>query len=270
MDQLPLVEADRTWRCSKGHAYDTAKEGYLNLLLVQQKGSLAPGDDKAMVAARARFLARGFFEPVAAKVFDLVLKMNPRTIVDAGCGEGYYLEALSNRLKESVPQVALAGFDISKEAVRAAAKRKVPIAWAVASNRRIPFQPPIDLLLSMFGFPIWESFRAMQPEGGAVLLVDPGEDHLLELRELIYPEVKKNPPPALTDAVKAGYILESEERLRFSVNLPDPQAIQDLLMMTPHGHRISKEAEERLARIKQITVNADIVFRVCASRENSL
>ncbi|MGW5681260.1 putative RNA methyltransferase [Nonomuraea sp. NPDC003754] len=50
-------------RCGHGHAFDVARQGYVSLLT----GSQAPGtaDSSAMVAARADFLGRGHYAPLA-------------------------------------------------------------------------------------------------------------------------------------------------------------------------------------------------------------
>jgi len=273
MDGLPLFKEKKSLRCEKRHHFDLAREGYCNLLLVQEKSSRDPGDKKEMVASRGKFLNGGHFSPVADRLFEFVCDIAtkagsdaPLRIVDAGCGEGYYL----HRLKELAianghpAKLELAGFDISKWAVKAAAKRSMEIAWAVAGNRRLPFAPnSVDLILSMFGFPILESFKDIQSVGGHVLLVDPGADHLIELRKIIYPKVDVNGPPRFSGAaLNCGYLLKREGSLRFSASLESASQIQDLLSMTPHTFRIQKKRREDLAALKRLTVSVDLVFRI--------
>lgn len=273
MDSLPLRKEAKALVCEKGHTYDYAKEGYCNLLLVQQKGSLDPGDNKEMVAARKRFLDGDHFSAIAEKSFDFVhvlaLESGRRagsvlSIVDAGCGEGYYLHKFAQYAEESpnAVRLELAGFDISKWAIKSAAKRSRKIAWLVASNSRLPFGPAsVDLILSLFGFPIWDSFRAVQPKGGMVLLVDPAPNHLIELRRVIYPQVKESSLTSLDEALRAGYTLEREEGLEFKLNLKAPE-IRDLLNMTPHAHRISAKGAENLAEVEELEVSVDLAFRL--------
>ena len=256
-------------KCPHGHSFDFAKEGYCNLLLVQQKGSKDPGDGKEMVAARTRFLSAGHYAPVAAKLFSFVERLAHEfevlRLVDAGCGEGYYLNEVSRLAKESAASssLELSGFDISKWAVRAAAKRGVPASWVVASNRQLPYaKESIDLLLSMFGFAVWDSFRNAQPKGGRVLLVDPGPEHLLELRQAIYPSVEKRGQPSLDVALSKGYELESEDSLHFTFHLKSAQEIQDLVSMTPHAYRMSEAGEESLKALSELSCTGDVVFRL--------
>lgn len=276
VDGRPLLKEHNSLQCDRGHGYDLARERYCNLLLVQQKASRDPGDNKDMAAARRRFLEGDYFAPIAERLFkiigELAANAQPRAplrIVDAGCGEGYYLRQLSQLAKASndPASLALAGCDISKWAVKLAAKRSEAIAWAVASNRQLPFaRASVDLILSMFGFPVWKSFQAVQSEGGRVVLVEPGPGHLIELRKIIYPVVNVSEAPALTAATEAGYILEREEPLKFSVSLQNNSSIQDLLAMTPHAFRISRKAREDIQALKNFTVSVDVVFRILAQK----
>ncbi len=256
-----------TLRCAAGHSFDRAREGYTNLLVVQHKASLDPGDSRDMVAARRRILDAGYYQPIAARMSEIACALataaNPATpfrIVDAGCGEGTYLTAIAKAT--SVRPLQLAGIDISKWAIQAAAKRNKHCFWAVASNRHLPFPPEsIDLILSMFGFPLWDAFAAVQPAGGRVLLVDPGPAHLIELRSIIYPTVKPSEPPSLMAAATAGYILEDEQRLQFSFELTSAAAIADLMAMTPHDHRAPLAGRQALAQLERLATTGDVVFR---------
>jgi 23S rRNA (guanine745-N1)-methyltransferase len=250
-------------RCPDGHSFDRAKEGYYNLLLVQQKASLDPGDNKEMVEARRRFLAAGYFAPIAEKLAEfsqrLTAGMRSPRILDAGCGEGYYL----GRVQAAIPGADLAGIDISKWAVKAAAKSHKKIAWAVASSKQLPFaKNSQDLILCLFGFPFWESFRSALADGGHLLLVDPAPEHLWELRELIYDKVNSTDLSKIDGAFAAGFSVVGEETLTFSITLESNGAIQDLLAMTPHGYRITAEARERLGGVQRLTTRVSVAFRL--------
>lgn len=271
MDGLILTPAGAQMRCAAGHSYDVSREGYCNLLLVQQKASRDPGDSKEMVAARRRFLERGHFAPIADRTFAVAWfaldEMRERTaaVLDAGCGEGYFLQRFGElaAVDASGSRLALAGIDVSKWAVKAAAKRKVPATWAVASNKQPPFPAgSVDLILCLFGFPAWEGFRKVQPPGGFTLLVDPGPEHLIELREIIYPQVKRTPPPSLSAAEAAGYKLVREESLRFEIALTQAEDVRDLLAMTPHGHRIPRERRGAVEGLERLAVTVDVALRL--------
>jgi len=306
IDTTSLQSLDgKTLVCAHGHSFDRARDGHVNLLVVQHKASRDPGDSKAMVAARRRFLDAGHFAPIAqhsarivgrlecfrdkcAAVFHKEARQNKQLgsfhdsivtgttlaagpscgarpmILDAGCGEGYYLSMIAKALDgASAGHPRLAGIDISKWAIHAASKRHPGCAFAVATNRHLPFAPgSVDLIMSMFGFPIWESFAAVQSPSGFVLTVDPGPDHLLELRSIIYPSVNRSPPPSLEAAVGARYRLEDETRLEFPFELTSAEQIADLLTMTPHNHRAPLSGRLALARLDRLSLTGDVVVRL--------
>ena len=145
LDGEPLHLTGGAWRCAAGHSFDIAKQGYVNLLPVQQKRSTDPGDSKAMVAARQRFLGSGHYQPIAEAVSRTLLghaEVPSRdtdlfSCLDAGCGEGYYLRQLVSAAS-SGQALSLVGLDISKWAVLAAAKqdnKQAPFSsWLVGSN----------------------------------------------------------------------------------------------------------------------------------------
>ena len=123
----PLRRGERAYTCPKGHSYDIAREGYVHLLPANQKHSKAPGDDKAMVAARNRFLSAGHYGPL-----ELALRYTGEqvTLVDSGCGEGYYTAGVVSALGQDGRTVEAAGVDISKFALRHAARRsRHPGRW---------------------------------------------------------------------------------------------------------------------------------------------
>ena len=61
-EQLNLT--DRQYRCPRNHSFDIARQGYVNLLAVQQKHSLNPGDTREQVLSRREFLEAGFYAPL--------------------------------------------------------------------------------------------------------------------------------------------------------------------------------------------------------------
>ncbi|WP_194756506.1 putative RNA methyltransferase [Aliidiomarina indica] len=266
LDGHPLTPSSdqRSYTCSNNHRFDVAKEGYLNLLPAQHKRSKDPGDSKEMVQARQLFLNNGYYQAIAAAVADTLNQCNAMHILDAGCGEGYYLRQIA----EKTAAKSLIGVDISKWAVRAAAKQHRllqdahPCQWLVASNAALPLpKQSIDAVLCMFGFPVYAEFSRVLKENGYVLLVEPGPDHLIELRRILYPEVRQPPPRT---AVPDGWALRDEHRVRQSIHLPDASAIAQLLAMTPHIHRAGKAGREAIATHNQLDLTIDVQLQELA------
>lgn len=264
LDGLPLEREGGSWRCASGHNFDIARQGYVHLLPVQKKRSKDPGDSKPMVAARQRFLGQGFYQPVAEAVSAAVLEgVDAGTrlaCLDAGCGEGYYLRQLA---EASAGRVALtvAGLDISKWAVQAAARADRSATWIVGSNANLPLLPEsVDRVLCLFGFPVYPEFARVMKPGGRLIQVDAGPDHLRELREIIYPEVRDEPKSPGTEP--DGFRLAGSRRLRFELTLDQAEPIADLLAMTPHLYRAKAEGREKAARLETISLTADVVLQV--------
>ena len=263
-----LIRDDRQLRCANGHSFDLARQGYVNLLPVQHKRSRHPGDSKAMVAARQRFLDSGVYGPVAALLADIlrtsIADIEQPTCLDAGCGEGYYLDYARATLQanNSASDLRCVGLDISKEAIVAAAKRNKQISWVVGTNRQPPLLPAsVDIIVCVFGFHSFQGFNKILPVGGKLVLVEPGPDHLQELRQVTYSELKKTELPRLDDAFAAGFKQLDEQALRFNTPTLSNAVLQDLLLMTPHFFRASQEGREAAARLSDVSLTVDMVFR---------
>ena len=261
LDKQPLQLNERTWCCDNGHSFDIAKQGYVNLLPVQNKRSKDPGDSKSMVQARREYLNKGYYQPLAQALADTVLAMGSQALLDAGCGEGYYLRYLVEQAEQQGTELSVAALDISKWAVQAAAKQDKRLSWMVASNNAIPLaNNSVDTILCVFGFPVEAEFKRVLKPGGRLIMVDPASEHLIELKRIIYPEIKAKSEHLPVS--EKGWVLSSEERISFKVELPDTEAVRDLLTMTPHLYRASKEGIEKAEKLQSLAITADVWVRV--------
>ena len=138
--QKPLCREERRLVCPAGHSFDVARSGYVNLLLSQQTGRKHHGDDKRMVKARSAFLERGYYDPMRQELIKqgLAAARQGMTVLDAGCGEGYYTAEMAKTLREREYRPKVAGIDISKAALQEAAKRDRETEYAVASCFHLP------------------------------------------------------------------------------------------------------------------------------------
>ena len=259
-----LQRSDRTYACGKKHSFDIARQGYVNLLPVQNKRSKNPGDTRDMVAARKSFLDRGHYQPIADAVCRLLggsLSGSAPVLLDAGCGEGYYLTALQRQLEEAGREPCCMGVDISKEAVRFAAARNKQALWITASAARLPFRDAsVDGVMSMFALTVPEEFRRVLKPGGCFLEVTAGRDHLMALKNLIYSEIiEKQAKPA---PGYPGFTSLAQEVLEFPVELTEPQEVQQLLSMTPHFWRITRDGAARAAAATGLRDRAQVELRL--------
>ena len=251
-----LNKVDRAWLCPNRHSFDIARQGYVNLLTVQQKHSLNPGDTREQVLSRRSFLEAGYYAPILETLTETAKELGiTGPILDVGCGEGYYSARLARTL-----DAELVGLDISKEAVRcAAAKYKGP-TWLTATAARIPVEKgSAQLVTSLFALTLPEEFSRVLRDEGYYFQVLACQDHLLGLKSVIYPELnlkEKDSVPELP-----GFALVKSVPIRFSFTVEDEQ-IRNLFSMTPHVFRIGKEGAERLRNTKTLTDTASCVLNV--------
>ena len=269
IDGVRLQASDRQLVCANGHTYDIARQGYVNLLPVQHKRSKQPGDSKAMVLARRQFLDIGLYEPIARKLTEIVIRQIAEKkdicFLDAGCGEGYYFDTLFDALKdnEGTSNLSFIGLDISKDAIIQSAKRNKQIRWLVGTNRQPPVEDKsIDIIICLFGFISVEGFSRVLKPGGKIILLDPGPEHLKELRSIIYPEVKKTTHGESPQIEGSGFFTIDEERLQFKIKITANKTINDLLIMTPHFYRATKAGREAAASLDELELTVDVTFSV--------
>ena len=247
--------------CSQNHSFDRARQGYLNLLPSHRKRSADPGDNKLMVNARNRFLDLGCYSKPASQLANKARQLlkehgdNEQTMLDAGCGEGYYTALTHNQLQDTETY----GLDISKNAVQACCRRNKTINWLVASVSDMPIADnSMNIIISIFSRIDWSEFSRVLKPGGSVLVLGPGENHLLELRQTIYGEVRSYETDKPLKDLPENIHPESVVSVQDQFQLESQQAIQDLLAMTPHYWHIKPEQRERLEKLNTLTCSLDM------------
>ncbi|RLV61149.1 23S rRNA (guanine(745)-N(1))-methyltransferase [Parashewanella curva] len=237
---------NRTWRCSQNHCFDIAKEGYVNLLPVQKKKSKDPGDNQLMMQARREFLNQGHYQFLSDRVNVLLEEhlKNHATMLDLGCGEGYYTGRLAEALQ--VKSLQIYGLDISKVAVRYGAKRYKDITFCVASAFDTPFAPQsLDAVLRIYAPSKLEELKRIIKPGGVLLTVSAGPIHHWFLKTVIYKEPK--PHPEETDNLD-GFELIFSERLQQKINLKQKDDIENFLNMTPYAWKLDDSQKQQLCQ----------------------
>ncbi len=251
-----LQRQDNRMICKNRHNFDIARQGYVHLLPVQSKHSRTPGDTREQVLSRRAFLEGGCYAPIAEALAEEALALNVSgEILDVGCGEGWYSAGLAEKLN-----LSLTGLDISKDAVRCAAAKYKTHQWLCATAAHIPVKDgSADLLMSLFAVTFPEVFRRVLKENGLFFQVLAQEDHLLGLKSIIYPELKRKEKNTVQEL--PGFLLLKSRPIRFSFTVEGKQ-VQNLLSMTPHVYRIDKEGAQRLAQTEVLTDTASCVLNI--------
>ena len=251
-----LEKQERCFRCPDGHSFDIARQGYVNLLPVQQKHSKNPGDTKEQVASRRAFLEGGFYAPIRQALAETAREMGAQgPILDAGCGEGYYSSYLASAL-----DAELLGLDISKEAVRCAAGRYKDALWVCGTAAHLPVEnKSIGLVTSLFALTMPEEFHRVLAEDGLYFQVLAAEDHLMGLKSIIYDELHHKQKDTVPEI--PGFERLESIPIRFSFTVEGEQ-IRNLFSMTPHVFRIGKDGAQRLADTVHLEDTASCMLNV--------
>jgi 23S rRNA (guanine745-N1)-methyltransferase len=265
--ESPLILQTGSYLCVNRHTYDRAKAGYVNLLLVQNKSSRNPGDNQAMILSRQSFLNKGYYQLLADKLAALILgNDSAQKLLDLGCGEGYYLQNLASTAAQKKRELALAGIDISKEAIKQAAKRKLNALLAVASTYDPPFfAERFDSLLSVFSPLSPEQAARLLNKQGKLIMVGPGKEHLLGLTRHIYTEIIPHAGNhQLLENVQEFKLIE---QFALTENLKvKSEDILDLLTMTPYYWQTKPEQKAHLASLSHLETPIHFEIKVYAKQ----
>jgi len=253
-----LAQSNNTLVCANAHTFDIAREGYVNLLRKQ-----LPGDTKEMLAARRSFLERGSYQPLSnmlnqISVTYLAASTSPVTILDAGCGEGYYLGRLQQSLADRPLQCV--GLDISKEAIRLAARRYKQACFVVANlkERLVLADGVLHMILNIFAPRNAAEFARVLVPGGLLLVAIPAPEHLLQLRSALHLlNIEEHKQEKISEQFAADFDFVTASDLRYTLYLKHDEIVQ-AVMMTPNYWHLS--AEQRVTMEDMEGVETTVAF----------
>ncbi|HAV3553138.1 methyltransferase domain-containing protein [Acinetobacter baumannii] len=246
--RLELVS--KTWRCEQGHSYDIAKQGYVNLHVVQHKHSKNPGDTPESVDARRAFLQGGYYQPLQQALVHLLKDLKAKMVLDIGCGEGYYTSAMQQVVEQCI------GVDIAKNAVQRAAKLNDKVTWVVGTGATLPvIDQSMDVCTSLFSpIPQTEILRVLKDDG-YLIVVTPASDHLYAMREALFEQVNPHTPQKFVEQLQDLFELKEQQVIDAPLVL-DQQALKNLIAMTPYAYKASPERRMQLEQKAHLQVTA--------------
>lgn len=243
---LPLTAQERRLFCSRGHSFDIARSGYINLLQPQDRRSKEPGDTVAAVKARRRLHDRGVTAPLLTGIADRLAASHDDIVLDAGCGDGFYLGNLARQ-----SGFGAHGVDISIPAIDAAARRFPEHEWIVANaDRSLPYaDASFSAVLSITARMNAPEFRRVLREDGRLLVAIPSPEDLIELRGV----GRDDRVERTIDTFRARFNLLDQWRVATTADL-DAAAVEDVL------HSIYRPMQPQAATALRVTFSLDLLL----------
>ncbi|HEU3659608.1 methyltransferase domain-containing protein [Streptococcus pneumoniae] len=253
-ENLTLLETN--FKCCNRHSFDLAKFGYVNLApQIKQSANY----DKENFQNRQQILEAGFYQAILDAVSDLLASSKTTTtILDIGCGEGFY----SRKLQESHSEKTFYAFDISKDSVQIAAKSEPnwAVNWFVGDLARLPIKDAsMDILLDIFSPANYGEFRRVLSKDGILIKVIPTENHLKEIRQRVQDQLtnKEYSNQDIKEHFQEHFTILSSQSASLTKTITAEQ-LQALLSMTPLLFHIDQSKID-WSQLTEITIEAEIL-----------
>lgn len=253
-ENLTLVE--NSLKCNNRHSFDLAKFGYVNLApQIKQSANY----DKENFQNRQQILEAGFYQAVLEAISDLLASSeSATTILDIGCGEGFY----SRKLQENHSDKTFYAFDISKDSVQIAAKSEPnwAVNWFVGDLARLPIKDAsMDILLDIFSPANYGEFRRVLSKDGILIKVIPTENHLKEIRQRVQDQLtnKDYSNQDIKNHFQEHFTILSSQTASLTKTITAEQ-LQALLSMTPLLFHVDQSKID-WSQLTEITIEAEIL-----------
>jgi len=253
-ENLTLLETN--FKCCNRHSFDLAKFGYVNLApQIKQSANY----DKENFQNRQQILEAGFYQAILDAVSDLLASSKTTTtILDIGCGEGFY----SRKLQESHSEKTFYAFDISKDSVQIAAKSEPnwAVNWFVGDLARLPIKDAsMDILLDIFSPANYGEFRRVLSKDGILIKVIPTENHLKEIRQRVQDQLtnKEYSNQDIKEHFQEHFTILSSQSASLTKTITAEQ-LQALLSMIPLLFHVDQSKID-WSQLTEITIEAEIL-----------
>ena len=253
-ENLTLLES--SLKCCNRHSFDLAKFGYVNLApQIKQSANY----DKENFQNRQQILEAGFYRAILEAVSDLLANSETSTtILDIGCGEGFY----SRKLQENHPEKTFYAFDISKDSVQIAAKSEPnwAVNWFVGDLARLPIKDAsMDILLDIFSPANYGEFRRVLSKDGILIKVIPTKNHLKEIRQKVQDQLtnKDYSNQDIKNHFQEHFTILSNQTVSLTKTITAEQ-LQALLSMTPLLFRVDQSKID-WSQLTEITIEAEVL-----------
>jgi len=253
----PFSLTGASLKCANGHCYDLCAKGYVNL--APQHDQRREKYDADLFNCRSQVLEDGFYQPVLDAI-SAMLKANrgdqPFSLLDAGCGEGYY----ARQLAQSFPQASVLGVDLSRDGIKAAARKPGDVLWLIADLKRLPVaSQQLDYVLDVFTPANYDEFRRVLAPGGEMIKVIPDTDYLCEIRSAYQQHLRQEQysNQRVVDHLQRNARIIEQISIRKTYPLT-PEQSRCFLAMTPMGFSVPQQVLENTV-LSEITLHLQIL-----------
>ena len=278
-----LIRENKSLVCPSRHTFDISKQGYVNLLPPGKEKNAHTGDEQVMVKARVDFLSRGYYKNISDRLAEIIAEHiqtdTDAVLCDMGCGEGYHTTNFANGVYRKLNRPVLAvGFDASKHAAVYSSKLSRSLGMMPKDGVGAEFDSPVQTYfmpanifhlplcdssvsaaVSMFAPIAWDEVKRVLKQGGILAVVSSGRDHLIEMRNLIYDEVRLSDfEPEAAD----GFSLVATDELRYETTIETNEDIRNLFMMTPFYYKTTEAGRERLYSSENLKITVNVNYSI--------
>ena len=242
-----LKKIEKTFICNNRHSFDIARQGYLNLNTAKSNS----GDSKEMNIARDKFLNTNAYKFLKDEIIKTISNIKPDSLLDLGCGTGYYTKDFPSNNK--------IGIDLSKSTLKIASSKDKETLYILTTIFDLPFSNnSIDLITNLFVPLSKKEISRVLKDNGYLVYVRPNINHLLELKEVLYEEIKLN---EIEEINIEGLKLIKEYSINNFVNLNNEDLL-NLFAMTPYFYKSSNKDKEKLNEINELEINFDFLISI--------
>lgn len=249
-----LTEDNNSLKCSSNHCFDKSRNGYVNLLV--NGGKKGHGDNKLMLKARRDFLQKGYYEHLKVNLCSKIriYSENGISLLDSGCGDGYYTQGICDVLCEK-DNCEVYAIDVSKEALKIASKNCKKAKFAVSSAYKLPFEnDSFNIITSIFAPLASDEFYRVLKKDGIFITVIPLEKHLYKLKQAVYDNPYRNEP---NSTEINGFSLLDALEIKKEIHLNSNEDIKNLFMMTPYYYKTSVSDQKKLDMLDNLTTETE-------------
>lgn len=220
------------------------------------------GYDKKFFSNRSQFFEMGYYKHILDEVREAVKDImassgqEQMVLIDAGCGEGYYSEELAK-----IEGVQIVALDIAADAIKQAAKSNADVAWTIADITNIPVKDHVcDVILDVFTPANYGEFSRILKEGGYIIKIIPGANHLIQLRKAASDQLrnKEYSGEDVSDYFEKHYRVVRKETLSNTMPISQ-ETLKVLAAMTPLLFDADKSLLN-LSDITEITIEAQLLI----------